>query len=607
MSEFPIEKDSYLAFDALSLKQHIKDQLNEAGVFTDQNYEGSYISTIIDIVSYTFNTLMFYVNKTSTESMFSEAQLYENMNRIVKVLDYKPIGNQTSTLSFTASAAGTGETAPVGLYTIPRYTYIDVNGIPYCLNEDITFAKTTADQTEELTDMSNQKLLYQGSYIEYPLQTAIGQENEVVFMTPGDNVIIDHFNIDVYIKEPGSSWREWERTPTLYLEDANKESYEIRFNENKHYEVRFGNGINGKKLPADSQVAIYYLKSNGPDGEVGANVLLGKNIIKLETIQFNEIITDVVAGQYTFLTDLTKLSFDNDSVSSYSSDEEDVDSIRQNAPGAFRSQYRLVTESDYENYVKTNFANLIHDVTVVNNWAYLSEQLKYYHDIGISQPNNVSRVLFNQVMFGDSCNFNNVYILAVPKTLSNITNASVTLNPAQKELIISSMRSEKTLTAEVIINDPVYVAVGLGLPLVAGVSANTSDLNQGEILIIKDENSRRDNTSIQEDVVNVFTDYFARENVELGQELDITQLTANVLSVQGVQTFYTRRKDNPAVRVEGLSMLVWNPIYPTADITTAIKNLALPYFKFPYLNNASKFSSNVVIQTQSKTYEVVEY
>ena len=92
MSDCPSTKDGYLAFDALSLKQHIKDRLNESAVFTDQNYEGSNISTIMDIVAYTFNVLMFYLNKTSSESMFSDAQIYENMNRIVKLIDYKPVG-----------------------------------------------------------------------------------------------------------------------------------------------------------------------------------------------------------------------------------------------------------------------------------------------------------------------------------------------------------------------------------------------------------------------------------------------------------------------------------------------------------------------------------
>ena len=90
---------------------------------------------------------MFYLNRTSTESMFSDAQIYENMNRIVKMIDYKPVGRQTSTLSFNASALGTGTTQDTGLYTIPRYSFFQVNGISYSFNEDITFVKTVSGQT----------------------------------------------------------------------------------------------------------------------------------------------------------------------------------------------------------------------------------------------------------------------------------------------------------------------------------------------------------------------------------------------------------------------------------------------------------------------------
>ena len=134
MTEFPIPRDGYLVFDAFTLKQHIKNALNKGGVFTDQNYEGSYISTIIDIVAYTFHVLMFYLNKTSTETMFTEAQLYENINRIVKMLDYKPLGYFTSILSFEV---GANNEIPIGPHTIPRYSYLMSNGVPFTFAEDV--------------------------------------------------------------------------------------------------------------------------------------------------------------------------------------------------------------------------------------------------------------------------------------------------------------------------------------------------------------------------------------------------------------------------------------------------------------------------------------
>lgn len=62
-NQYPLPKDSYAAFDAISLRNLIISRLNEQGVYTDQNYLGSNIASIIDIISYSFNTLMFYLNK----------------------------------------------------------------------------------------------------------------------------------------------------------------------------------------------------------------------------------------------------------------------------------------------------------------------------------------------------------------------------------------------------------------------------------------------------------------------------------------------------------------------------------------------------------------
>ena len=85
-TDFSLNKNAYATFDATSLKQLIKERLNEGGIFTDQVYEGSNISAIIDIISYSYHTLLFYLNQTSSESMFNQATLYENMNRIVNII-----------------------------------------------------------------------------------------------------------------------------------------------------------------------------------------------------------------------------------------------------------------------------------------------------------------------------------------------------------------------------------------------------------------------------------------------------------------------------------------------------------------------------------------
>jgi hypothetical protein len=65
-----LTKNSYITFDANSLRDLIVNRLNNSNVFTDQNYQGSNMSAFLDVISYSFSTLMYYLNKTSSETMF---------------------------------------------------------------------------------------------------------------------------------------------------------------------------------------------------------------------------------------------------------------------------------------------------------------------------------------------------------------------------------------------------------------------------------------------------------------------------------------------------------------------------------------------------------
>lgn len=602
--DFPLPKNGYLTFDPLALKAFLKQRLIDNGVITDVLIEGSNISNLVDIIAITFNSLIYYLNQTSSEAIFSDTVLYENMNRLVKLIGYNPIGRQTSMLTFTCSAE---DTIPQGLYTIPRYSYLNLGGISYSLNEDITFYKSTSSM-ELLEDFSNNKILFQGRWIEYPTLKANGEENELVYMLPGDNVIIDHFNIDVYILDVNiNNWVKWERTNSLYLERSNDLKYEIRMNENKHYEIKFGNNINGKKLNTGDIIAIYYLKSEGVNGEVASRALIAGQLIPFQTTQFDQIFNDSIITNVTLLNNnyYTALKFDNESGSTYYSDTETVDEIKQNAPNVFRTQYRLVTESDFENYILTNYSNLIHDVKVYNNSKYLIEYMKYFYNMGITNPNNVGRVLYNQVQFADACNFNNVYLFIVPKLPSNSTSNYSYLNPSLKTLIINSMKDVKLLTCEPLIVDPVYMSIDISLAS-SGAIPSLNDINDTELYVIQKINSRRDSSAIQNDINNIFINYFDKINTALGQNIDIDLLTNTILSIDGVETFYTRSKSNITNAYQGLSLLMWDSIYEK-NLEIINKNTSLYNFQIPYLNNSSGLLNKIVVQPTYKVYETIEY
>lgn len=601
-NNFDIPKGGYVAFDALSLRELIINRLNEQKVFTDQNYLGSNLASIIDIVSYSYHTLIYYLNKTSTESMFSEAQLYENINRIVKLIDYSPIGFQTSTLSFNCSAQNLTQ----GLYTIPRYSYALTNDIPFSFNEDITFNKTTT-QVESLDELAQQKMLFQGYYQEYPLYTAAGDDNEIVILDTA-NEQVDHFNIDVYVKPKlTGKWEQFTKTTNLFLENGSAKKCEIRLNPNKRYEIKFGNGINGYKLEEGDLVALYYLRSYGTLGVVGAGAFnINTRLIRYETIQYNQILNDLFGNNLRFLTNAesSALFFANSVNSTPIQEAETVEQIRNSAPSSYKSQYRLVTTNDFETYVKSNFSNLISDVKCVNNWSYVSDYLGYFYNMGLKDPSKTERALFNQINYADACNFNNVYLFVVPRSATQNLDY---LTASQKELISSSLQAVKIATIEPVFIDPVYKAVSLGITPSIDTLNIINDEEFCRLQVIKRISSRRNDESIKKDIVNIISNYFNRSRTAFGTVLDVRLLTQQILGVDGVETIFTVRTDDPSIRIEGLSLFTWNPIYPDNDKKVSSNNLPLRFFEYPFFNNLLALPSKIVVSPVNNIFENTEY
>ena len=603
---FNLPFNAYAAFDAANLKSLMVQRLNAGGVFTDQIYEGSNFNSLLDIIAYSYNVLLFYLNKTASESQYSQAQIYENMNRIVKALNYNPVGNQTSVLSFNAVAPAT---LASNAYTIPRFSYITANGITYSFINDATFIKTSTLE-ENLTQLAESTLLYQGIFVEYPLYTATGQPFEqfsLAAVAPDNsNEIIDHSSIQVFVRDNNGTYTQWNRTNSLYLEGPNSKSFECRFGETQRYILKFGNGVYGKQLQNGEAVAVYYLKSDGTRGEVGPNTINNNSLFLYSTPQFNTIFNNIKTLQnYITAPQAATLKFTNSTPSTLFSNLETSESIRNNAANTFKTQYRLITTQDFETYIKANFNNLIFDVKVVNNWDYLAEHVRYLYSIGLKAPNNDSRVLFNQVMFADSCDFNNIYIYLVPKIqkplIERINNNF--LSTGLKTLVTDSLQNIKMTTSEVIPMDPVYTAFGIGVA--SNAEINNSELtpsiiDETSLVIGRAVSSRFSENELKNQILTLIKNYFDIKNVKLGQTVDINTLTTQILSIDGVTSVNTVRiANNQEIKRIGLSFLAFNPIYsnPKEDIQIINQTYSLPYFKIPYLFNGDTLLNQIKIVT----------
>jgi len=591
--------NSYISFDANSLKDLIVERLNAGQILTDQNYQGSNLSALLDVISFSFSTLLYYLNKTSSESMFSESQIYENMNRIVKLLNYKPIGKITQSVGFGLSVT---PELPVSNYIIPRYSYIRVGNSIYSFTKDIYFSNTE-NGLNILQSTSSDFYLYQGQFSEYPIYNAIGNNNEIIYVNLGDTVHLDHFNVHVYVKRSKTGiWEEWKQTENLFLNKSTDNAYELRFNPNKNYEIKFGDDVNGSKLQTNDEVQVYYLSIDPTALEIGANTLFGNNITFFNSINYKQILSNVLSEYDSILTpeQTAFLNIDNEYPSNPYTAEEDVESIRANAPKNFTLQQKLVTTADFVSYIKTNYKKMFSDVTVVNNDDYLKEHIKYLYDIGIKYPQLENRILFNQIKFSNSCNFNNIYVYITP-----LNSTQKYINSAQKEILINDLQDNKILTSQIVPIDPVYMNLDFCVKN-SNLDVNVNDINNCKLVIYKKSNTRRASSGIVSDVISIIEKTFSKENVTFGQNIDINQLSTNITNIDGIDSIKTYRSDTDTYS-DGISLLIWNDAYPLLDANVYTQNYQLKYFQYPMFNNIENLVSRINVIEPNGLIQITDF
>lgn len=602
LTDFTLPKKSYTSFDALTLKQLIKERLNEENVFTDQIFEGSNISAIIDIIAYSYHTLLFYLNQSSNETLFSESSIYENMNRIVKLINYKPIGYQTSLLPFKVQA---NENINRNLYTLKRYSFFIVNGIYFSFKNDITFNKTL-DGVEDLEAFSNNNILYQGRFFEYPAQRALGEDFETFTLLVKDNINkepinIEDSSIDVYVYDVNNKkYTYYTETDNLFLESPTTPVYEKRLNENGFYEIKFGNGVFGKKVNTGDQVFIYYLKSDGEQGVVEQGSLNNKVINYFTTVQFEAISQDIYEdSNFEFLSPdkLQDLSFSNNIESTFPKVKESVGEIKENAPKIFTTQDRLVTNRDFTSYLSKNFSNILDSFIVVNNKTYINKFIQYFYDLGLDTPNEDPRFLFNHVKFSSSAELNNIYLFVVPKIRNVDENNNLSfLTVSQKNTIINSLEDKKLITMEIIPQDPVYMGFNLGLD-VKGETLSEEILKDTFLVLKRRVSTNISDESLKQQADLIFANYF--KELKIGDTISLNQLKVSLLEIPGVDSVATRRvapiSGETLDEVPNISLVGFNAIYSDLDIKIYSNDIELDFFKYPFLYNGT-IRDNILIE-----------
>lgn len=631
---------SYLSWDEKSLRNSLIRTLTKSGVYTDQIYPGSDLSVLIDITAYSFAMMTYIANHNASEATFADAQFYENMNRLSKMLGYKPNGFRTASteckivINPEKYVERFGVTTSSAVRNIPRYTRYKIGGKIYSLAsgesgssysnyQSFAFTVDSVGGNPTVVVESNPVFL-NGEWKLYGTQfIATGAPKESFIMDDTDDLIAYPF-IDVYVFDPKTeTYERYVPVSNLYNSTPNHKSYSIRVNEYRKMEIEFGDGINGMKLEEGQIIYIVYLESQGEKGKVDAGEIDGSGRLEVAIQGMNsEEIIDICFGGKTVFENSFPMFFTTGSAIytdifsimnvTHSVDPEDfesVESIRTNAPNAFKSGNRLITKNDYESFVLNTYSNQIKDCYVMNNFSYCAEFQNYILEHWIDEDGNklpgnpMIRIRQYNYRYSDACDHNNVYIW-LRSTARGNTSEFI------KRAILNDTFKIKCVSAEPIPLD----ALSCVFSLYAGGNysiTNWDPYNNNRLIIIKDQNSLVNNDRIKESVIDLISSFFSIDNQRIGGTLDIPGLYSRILGIDGVRDIYTAEVIGGVeqTRHKGLSFVYWTPLIIRGSDKTVVVNSPVKMRNFQYaeLRNEDLLSQIVEVRSNNAYVATPEF
>ena len=589
--------NSYTLFNASNIKEFIISQLQtgENPVFKDADRLGSNVNALIDVFAVILQQILFNYNLNTSETGFNSAVLYESMNKIVSILNYKTSGKQTSMLPvrLTVNIPSEIDLIEKKQFTVPKFLTINYNS-SYVLRSEII---SPIDKNTREIWIDN--IMFQGNIQESPIYTALGDEFELFtlvdnYINKGSHFISDNF-FTIYVDEYNDgNWVEYKEVANIFDATETDRVYEKRFTEKFNYEFKFGNGINGVKLPTGARLVIYYLLSDGEESQIGADIAVSLEPTVYSSALYTEIYNAIHSANITNIEGLDYITVSNTGPSTDISYPESVASIRANAPKIFSSQNRLFSLADYQTYIQKNFTTFCKDVYMMKNDDYTGQYLRYYYDLGIDAIQNDSRLAMSQVEFMTSTNFNNVYACIVPKVNTIISDKIPNyLNTTIKQEIVESTKPYQGLTHNLVIIDPIYKACTFGSFALDDDEFNDKQL-QNVLVLVRNRLTKYSYTFIKEFCTQTFENYFRA--LILGSGVDTAYLSQQIASIPGVKDFYVR--DVNGHTEKKLTWYCWNPVYPNEDNVITQQNIVTEPFTYTFFYNLKLLSDLIVIEEE---------
>lgn len=330
---------NFTSLDFDQIKALLIEYIRSDPNFTDYDFEGSNLSSIINLMAYNTYVSSYNANMLANEVFLESATLRENVVALARSIGYTPRSRRAARATVSFFVDCTGITPKPASLTLQKGIVAASTG--NFGGQSFVFSRpedTTVSVVNGVASFDELEI-YEGNRIrqEYTLDTTDPNQRFII-----DNVGVDTDTLVVRVKDSAASstWVYYHRKDDLFGLNSESKIFFLQEIEDERYEITFGDGVFGKQLQEGNIIEVVYITSSGDSANGISNFTFSGRLVYTR----NGIEYVVSSGISVLGTDLGANG--GDSI-------ESIESIRKFAPKIYSSQNRALTATDYEVLIPT--------------------------------------------------------------------------------------------------------------------------------------------------------------------------------------------------------------------------------------------------------------
>ena len=305
--------------DFSDIRTNLKSYLSTQTQFQDYDFEGSAISTLLDVLAYNTHYNAFYANMLANEMFLDTAQQRDSVVSRAKELNYLPVSakgasaNVTLTFSGVASTVGNFDIAANSTFstTIDDITYTYVTPQAYTVvNDNNAFVK-------EITITEGEPLQHRWT---------VNTTAPVQYILPNHDIDVDSIKVVVQESATDTTKTTFTRATNIVAVSDTSAVYFLHETIDEKHEITFGNNVLGKAVKNNNIIIVDYRVCNGTTTN-------GANTFSVGTVTAGASFSSVDLALKSKATGGREL--------------ESVDDVKFNAPKNYETQNRAIIAEDF--------------------------------------------------------------------------------------------------------------------------------------------------------------------------------------------------------------------------------------------------------------------